>query len=34
MVIEEIVSTTLVHPGERVAVGEAGGIHIDLSSRR
>jgi N-methylhydantoinase A len=34
MVIEEIVSTTLVHPGERVAVDQVGVIRIDLSSRR
>jgi N-methylhydantoinase A len=33
MVIEEVVSTTLVHPGQRVAVDEAGVIRIDLSSR-
>ena len=34
MVIEEIVSTTLVHPGQLVAVDEVGVIRIDLSSRR
>jgi N-methylhydantoinase A len=34
MVIEEVVSTTLVHPGQLVSVGEVGVIRIDLSSRR
>jgi N-methylhydantoinase A len=34
MVIEEVVSTTLVHPGQLVAVDEVGVIRIDLSSRR
>jgi N-methylhydantoinase A/oxoprolinase/acetone carboxylase beta subunit len=33
MVIEEVVSTTLVHPGQLVAVDEVGVIRIDLSSR-
>jgi N-methylhydantoinase A len=31
MVIEEVVSTTLVHPGQRVAVDRVGVIRIDLS---
>ena len=34
MVIEEVVSTTLVHPGQLLAVDEVGVIRIDLSSRR
>jgi N-methylhydantoinase A len=34
MVIEEIVSTTLVHPAQRVAVDPVGVIRIDLSSGR
>jgi N-methylhydantoinase A len=34
MVIEEIVSTTLVHPGQRVAADRVGVIRIDLSSGR
>ncbi len=33
MVVEEIVSTTLVHPGQRVAVDRVGVIRIDLASR-
>ena len=32
MVIEEIVSTTLVHPDQRIRVDPVGVIHIDLSS--
>ena len=34
MVIEEVVSTTLVHPGQRVAVDEVGVVRIDLASQR
>ena len=34
MVIEEVVSTTLVHPGQRVSVDDVGVIRIDLSSQR
>ena len=34
MIVEEVVSTTLVHPGQRVAVDDVGVIRIDLSSRR
>ena len=33
MVVEEIVSTTLVHPGQRLAVDRVGVIRIDLASR-
>jgi N-methylhydantoinase A len=31
MVIEEVVSTTLVHPGQRIAVDRVGVVRIDLS---
>jgi N-methylhydantoinase A len=34
MVIEEVVSTTLVHPGQRVSVDEVGVIRIELSSQK
>jgi len=33
MVIEEVVSTTLVHPGQRIEVNPVGVIHIDISLR-
>jgi N-methylhydantoinase A len=34
MVIEEVVSTTLVHPAQRVAVDDVGVVSIDLASHR
>ena len=34
MVIEEVVSTTLVHPAQHVAVDEVGVVSIDLASHR
>jgi hypothetical protein len=33
-VIEEVVSTTLVHPAQRVAVDDVGVVSIDLASHR